>query len=242
MTTKVALVTGGSRGIGRAIVAELVDAGLTVAFTWCSNRDAAAEVEREHPGRAVAFQLDLAERARPDALVAEVEAGLGPVEALVNNAAIERHQLLAMTTDASWDEMMDINLGGPFRCTRAALRTMVGRRRGAIVNIASLSALRGVAGHSAYAAAKAGLVAMTRCVAREMGRRGIRVNAVVPGYVATDLTAGLSTESVAVLREHECLPPGVQPRDVAGSVRFLLSAAAAGITGQILTVDAGTSA
>jgi len=138
MTQRVALVTGGSRGIGRAIVAELVDAGLTVAFTWCSNRDAAAEVERERPGRAVAFQLNLAERARPDALVAEVEAGLGPVEALVNNAAIERHQLLAMTTDASWDEMMDVNLGGPFRCSRAVLRSMVGRRRGAIVNIASL--------------------------------------------------------------------------------------------------------
>lgn len=241
MTAKVALVTGGSRGIGRAIVGELVDAGLTVAFTWRSDRDAAAEVAGSHPERAVAFQLDLADRARPDVLVEEVESRLGPIEVLVNNAAIERHELLAMTSDASWDEMLDVNLGGPFRCTRAVLRRMVGRRRGAIVNIASLSALRGVAGHSSYAAAKAGLVAMTRCVAREMGRRGIRVNAVVPGYVPTDLTADLSAEAVALLRAPECLAAGVSPRDVAGAVRFLASDASAGMTGQILTVDAGTS-
>ncbi len=242
MTARVGLVTGGSRGIGRAVVGELVEAGMTVAFTWRSDRTAASEVEDAHPGRAVAFQLDLADRARPDELVEEVESGLGPIEVLVNNAAIERHELLAMTSDASWDEMLDVNLSGPFRCTRAVLRRMVGRRRGAIVNVASLSALRGVAGHSSYAAAKAGLVAMTRCVAREMGRRGIRVNAVVPGFVPTDLTADVSPEAVALLRAPECLSRGVTPADVAAAVRFLACDGAAGITGQILTVDAGTSA
>jgi 3-oxoacyl-[acyl-carrier protein] reductase len=189
-----------------------------------------------------AVQLDLRDRERPARLVAEVEETLGPILALVNNAGIQRSELLAMTSDDSWEQVVDTNLGGAFRCMREVLRAMVGRRRGSIVNIASLSALHGVAGHAAYAASKAGLVAMTRCVAREMGRRSIRVNAVVPGYVATGMTAGLSEQAVAALRSGECLRRGTPAEAVADAVAFLVSEQAASITGQILTVDAGTTA
>jgi 3-oxoacyl-[acyl-carrier protein] reductase len=238
----IALVTGGGRGIGRAIAGRLLADGWTVAVTWRSQRDAAAELEAAHPGAARAFQLDLCDRERPARLVAEVEDQLGPILALVNNAGVQRSELLAMTSDDAWDEVVDTNLGGAFRCTREVLRAMVGRRRGSIVNIASLSALHGVAGHAAYAASKAGLVAMTRCVAREMGRRSIRVNAVVPGYVATDMTAGLSEQAVAALRSRECLRRGTPAGAVADAVAFLVSERAASITGQVLTVDAGTTA
>jgi 3-oxoacyl-[acyl-carrier protein] reductase len=241
-STPTVLVTGGSRGIGRAVVEVLVEEGLRVAFTWRSDEAAARAVEAAADGRATAFQLDLGDRKRPAALVAEIEERLGPVEGLVNNAGVQRSALLALTSDAAWDEVLDVNLGGAFRCCRAVLKGMVSRRRGAIVNVASLSALRGVAGQASYAASKAGLLALTRCLAREMGKRGVRVNAVVPGFVATDMTASLPPAAVAGLRAGESLAAGVDAAAVARAVAFLLSDRAASITGQSLVVDAGVSA
>jgi 3-oxoacyl-[acyl-carrier protein] reductase len=236
------LVTGGSRGIGRAVVETLTaEAAHAVAFTWHRDEAAARAVETASGGRARAFHLDLADRARPDELVEEVEAAVGPLDGLVNNAGLRREALLALTSDAEWDAVVDVNLGGVFRCCRAVLKGMVVRRRGAIVNVASLSALRGVAGQAAYAAAKAGLLGMTRSLAREVGRRGIRVNAVVPGFVATAMTADVPAEKAQALRAMECLPQGVEPADVAAAVAFLLSDRAAAITGQALVVDAGAS-
>ena len=237
----VALVTGGGRGIGRAIVEALLADGWRVALTWRAEEAAARAVEAAAGGRARAFPLDLADRRRPEALVDEVEAALGPLAGLVNNAGLLRESLLALTSDADWEAVLDANLGGAFRCCRAALRGMVARRRGAIVNVASLSALRGVAGQAAYAAAKAGLLGMTRSLAREVGRRGIRVNAVVPGFVATAMTADVPAEKARALRAMECLPRGVEAADVAAAVAFLLSDRAAAITGQALVVDAGAS-
>jgi 3-oxoacyl-[acyl-carrier protein] reductase len=245
------LVTGGSRGIGRAVVEALAaapaagggaGAGAAVAFTWCSREAAAREVEQATAGRARAFHLDLRDRARPDDLIAEVEAALGPVEGLVNNAGERREALLAMMSDDDWEAVLDVNLGGLFRCCRAALRGMLVRRRGAIVNLASLSALHGVAGQAAYAASKAGILGLTRALAREVGKRQVRVNAVVPGFVATDLTAGVPAAAAAALRSGECLPGGVSVGAVAEAVLFLLSDRAAAITGQTLVVDAGASA
>ncbi|HEX4498867.1 MAG TPA: SDR family oxidoreductase [Thermoanaerobaculia bacterium] len=234
------LITGGSRGLGRAMVEALAAApDARVAFTWNADEAAAREVAAATGARA--FQLDLRDRTRPDDLVAEVESALGPLEALVNNGGLRRESLLAMTSDDDWEAVLDTNLGGLFRCCRAVLRGMMTRRRGAIVNVSSLSALHGVAGQGAYAASKAGILGLTRSLAREAGKRGVRVNAVVPGFVATDLTAGLPEAAIAHLRAGECLARGVAPADVAQAVRFLLSDAAAAITGQTLVVDAGAS-
>lgn len=237
------LVTGGGRGLGRAIV-ELLAAETAdpVAFTWNSDETAAREVEEAAGGRARAFRLDLADRGRPDDLLAEIEEALGPVSGLVNNAGLRRESLLALTSDEDWDAVLETNLGGLFRCCRAVLRGMMVRRRGAIVNVSSLSALHGVAGQAAYAASKAGILGMTRSLAREVGKRGVRVNAVIPGFVATDLTAGLPEAAVAHLRAGECLPGGTSARAVAEAVLFLLSDRASAITGQSLVVDAGASA
>jgi 3-oxoacyl-[acyl-carrier protein] reductase len=236
------LVTGGSRGIGRAIVEALVAEGHSVAFTWNAGEAAARAVEEAAHGQARAFRLDLLDRDRPDDLVAEVEEALGPVAGLVNNAGIRRESLLAMTSDADWDAVVDTNLGGLFRCCRAVLRGMMVRRRGGIVNVASLSALHGVAGQAAYAASKAGLLGLTRSLAREVGKRNVRVNAVVPGFVPTDLTADVPPAAVEALRAGECLPGGVKVESVAAAVLFLLSDRAASITGQSIVVDAGASA
>lgn len=236
------LVTGGTRGIGRAVVEALLADGRTVAFTWNGSEGVAREIESTSSGRARAFRLDLGDRGRPDDLVAEVEEALGPVAGLVNNAGLRRESLLAMTPDADWDAVVDVNLGGLFRCCRAVLRGMMVRRKGSIVNISSLSALHGVSGQAAYAASKAGILGLTRSLAREVGKRGVRVNAVVPGFVPTDLTAGLPEPAVQMLRAGECLPGGVTAQNVADSILFLLSDRASAITGQTLVVDAGASA
>jgi 3-oxoacyl-[acyl-carrier protein] reductase len=213
-----------------------------VAFTWRSDETPAKELSAASAGLATPFHLDLADRQRIVGLVAEIEETVGPISGLVNNAGMQRSELLAMTTDASWDEILDVNLGGAFRCSREVLRSMVRRRHGAIVNIASLSAMHGVPGHSSYAAAKAGLIAMTRCVAREMGRRNIRVNVVVPGFVATDMTADLPEAAISQLRAGEVLKGGTSAAAVAQTVLFLLSERAAAITGQTIVIDAGTTA
>jgi 3-oxoacyl-[acyl-carrier protein] reductase len=236
------LVTGGSRGIGRATVEALVKAGWTVAFTYRSDAEAAHAVESACEGRARSFLLDLKDREGPQRVAAEIEASIGPIDGLVNNAGLRRDALLAMTPDSDWDEVLDVNLGGAFRCCRAVLPKMMHRRRGAIVNVSSLAAVAGLSGATAYAASKAALLGLTRSLAREVGRRGVRVNAVLPGFVATDMTSALPEATVGMLRAHECLPRGTSAADVGHTVAFLLSEGAAAITGQALLVDAGTSA
>jgi 3-oxoacyl-[acyl-carrier protein] reductase len=244
--TGTVLVTGGSRGIGHAVVEALAATAAAaggweaVAFTYRSDAAAAAALAAATGARA--FSLDLADRSRPDDLLAEIEAVLPPVGGLVNNAGLLRESLLALTSDADWDAVVDGNLGGLFRCCRAVLRGMMTRRRGAIVNVASLSAFHGVAGQAAYAASKAGTLGLTRSLAREVGKRNVRVNAVVPGFVATDMTAGLAPAAIQSLRAGECLPGGVAAAAVAEAVLFLLSDRASAITGQALVVDAGASA
>ncbi len=238
----VALVTGGSRGIGRAIVETLLGDGWTVAFTYRRDETAARAIEAAAAGRARGVVLDLRDRDRPDSLVHEIEDALGPIDALVNNAGVRRESLLAMTPDRDWDEIMDVNLAGAFRCCRAVLPKMMHRRRGTIVNVSSLSAVSGVAGQTAYAASKSALLGMTRALAREVGKRGIRVNAVLPGFVATDMTVALPPAAVQALRSHECLARGTSPADIANLIAFLVSERAAAITGQAIAIDAGTSA
>ena len=242
MSAGVVLVTGGSRGIGRALVSALVKEGRRVAFTYCSGEAAARDLEAACNGLAKAWQFDLGDRPRPGTMVPEIEAALGPVVGLVNNAAIRRDELLAATSDADWDAVIDANLGGAFRCCRAVLPQMISRRAGSIVNVSSLTAVRGVAGQAAYGATKAGLIGMTKSLARELGRRNIRVNAVVPGLVMTEMIADTPPEKLKALRAIEALPSGTSPEDVAAMIAFLLSDRAAAITGQSFLVDAGSTA
>jgi 3-oxoacyl-[acyl-carrier protein] reductase len=238
----VVLVTGGSRGIGRALVRALVAEGRPVAFTYRNGEAAARALEAECGGRAKAWHFELGDRSRPGIIVPEIEGALGAIEGLVNNAAIRRDQLLAATPDADWDAVIDVNLGGSFRCCRAVLPKMISRRSGSIVNVSSLTAVRGVAGQAAYGAAKAGLIGMTKSLARELGKRNIRVNAVVPGLVMTEMIADTPPDRLSELRAIEALPRGTTPEDVAAMIVFLLSDRAAAITGQAFLVDAGSTA
>jgi len=236
------LITGGSRGIGRALVRALAAEGRRVAFTYRDEEAAARKVEAECGGLAKAWRFDLADRPRPGTLVPEIEDVLGAIEGLVNNAAIRKDQLLAAIPDADWDAVIDANLGGAFRCCRAVLPKMITRRAGSIVNVSSLTAIRGVAGQAAYGAAKAGLIGMTKSLARELGKRNIRVNAVVPGLVMTEMIADTPPERLRELRAIEALPSGTSPDDVAAMIAFLLSDRARAITGQAFLVDAGSTA
>lgn len=242
MNGAVALVTGGSRGIGRAIVDALVADGWRVAFTSRSIGDATAAVEAALGGAARAFALDLTDRDGPDRVVRHVTDAMGPIAALVNNAGLRHDALLAMTRDEDWDALVETNQGGVFRCCRAVLPGMIHQRGGVIVNVSSLGAVAGVSGQAAYAASKAAVLGLTRALAREMGRRHIRVNAVLPGYVPTEMTADLSPAVIEKLRATECLPRGTSAADVAALVAFLASPRAAAITGQAVCVDAGASA
>ena len=239
---RVALVTGGSRGIGRSVVRLLAADGWTVAFTWREREDEARRLAEELRGAARPFRFDLCDRARAGTLLLEVEEQVGPIAGLVNNAGMRRDGLLATLADDAWDEILDANLGGAFRLCRAALPQMLPRRGGAIVNVSSLTAIHGLGGQAAYGAAKAGLLGLTRSLAREVGTRGIRVNAVIPGFVPTDMVADIPPERVKALRAAETLPAGVTADSVAGAIAFLLSDRAASITGQAFVVDAGMTA
>ena len=235
----VALVTGGSRGIGRAIVQALAADGWRVAFTWREREAEARRLAEELGDAARPFRFDLLDRARPGSLIVEVEDQVGPIAGLVNNAGVRRDGLLAALPDAAWDEVIDANLGGVFRCCRAVIPRMISRRAGAIVNVSSLTAVHGLAGQAAYGAAKAGILGLTRSLAREVGSRGIRINTVVPGFVPTEMVADVGPEQVKALRSAEALPGGVTVASVADAVAFLLSDRAASITGQTLVIDAG---
>jgi 3-oxoacyl-[acyl-carrier protein] reductase len=234
------LVTGGSGGLGRAVVEVLRRDGVRVEFTYNVNADGARALAEATGARA--WRLELRDLEGFANLLAAIEGDGGTIDGLVNGAGVRGEVLLAMTSDADWERLLDINLGGVFRACRAIIPGMVTNRRGAIVNIVSLGALHGVAGQAAYAAAKAGIVGMTRALAREVGRRGVRVNAVAPGYVPTGMTGGLPDAVVETLRRGECLSQGVTPRSVAETVTFLLSDRAESITGQCLVVDAGITA
>jgi 3-oxoacyl-[acyl-carrier protein] reductase len=242
MSLGTVLVTGASGGLGRTIVERLVQSGARVAFTYRTGETAARELAAQAPERMRCHALDLRQAGAAEDLVARVEQELGPLDGLVNNAGIRRDALLGLMRDEDWNEVLDVNLAGAFRCCRAVLPGMIRRRGGSIVNVSSLSAIHGVAGQAAYAAAKAGLLGMTRSLAREVGRRNVRVNAVAPGLLATGLTSDLPAERIRALRAHECLPAGVDAGCVAETVAFLLSPGSASITGQCLVVDAGASA
>ena len=237
-----ALVTGASRGIGAAIARSLAGDGWPVGVNYRADSEGAqavvAEIERTG-GRAVALQADVADPRAAEQLFTELESHYqAPVLVLVNNAGISRDDLTPSLGDEQWSAVLDTDLSGPFRLTRRALKPMLRARSGRIVNISSVVGLRANAGQANYAAAKAGLIALTKTAAIEVARRGITVNAVAPGWIDTEMTAGVSGELLSAVPARRA----GTPEEVAACVRFLVSEEASYVTGAVLSVDGGLAA
>jgi 3-oxoacyl-[acyl-carrier protein] reductase len=242
LSGKIALITGGSRGIGRAVAIRLAQGGAKIAFNYRGNHEAAQEVLGELKGggaHAMAVAGDVAVAADVDRVVKATIEAFGQIDILVNNAGITRDNLLLRMTEEDWDAVLDTNLKSTFLVTKTVLRGMLRQRSGRIVNITSVSGLLGNAGQSNYAASKAGMIGFTRSVAREVASRGITVNAVAPGFIETDIWAGVSDEARKTILAMAPLGTIGRPEDVAEAVAFLASDAGRYITGQTLNVDGG---
>ena len=230
---KNALVTGASRGLGRAIAAELAGAGASVVLSYRTGAEEAQALAAEIGGRAVQADVSEADSARE--LVEEA----GDLDIIVNNAGVTRDGLLVRMSDEDWDTVIDTNLSSCFYTCRAAVRGMMKKRAGAIVNISSIVGIHGNWGQTNYAASKAGIIGFTKALARELGSRNVRANVVVPGYVKTRLTDVLPEDATQSMLQNTPLGRLGDPEDVAGAVRFLCSEEAAFITGAVLLVDGG---
>ena len=235
---RVAMVTGGARGIGKAIAAALAAGGARVAVVdldLASAEATAAEVG----GGAKGFQANVAVAAEVEAVVAAIERDLGPIDILVNNAGITRDNLLARLSEADWDAVLGVNLKAAFLTMKTVTRGMMKRRSGRVINIASVVGVVGNKGQANYSASKAGLLGLTKTVAKELASRNVLVNAVAPGFIETDMTAALPPEARQALSAQIALGRLGTPADIAGVVAFLASEGASYITGQVIVVDGG---
>ena len=239
---KTAIVTGGSRGLGRAVCLELAAGGANVVLCYAGNEAAAQETVRavEALGaKALAVRCDVSDAAQAEELVAAAAEAFGRVDILVNNAGITRDNLLMRMSEADFDAVIAANLKGAFLCMKAVSRLMLKQRYGRIVNLSSVVGLRGNAGQVNYAASKAGVIGMTKSLAKELASRGVTVNAVAPGFIETDMTAALPEAARTAAQNGIPMSRLGAPEDVAKAVGFLASDDAAYITGQVLAVDGG---
>jgi 3-oxoacyl-[acyl-carrier protein] reductase len=241
---KIALVTGGTRGIGRAIVLELASGGADVAFTYRSSANLVESLVSEVNAlgrRALAIEADATSMKSAVEVIEKTVAEFKRLDILVNNAGITKDNLLLRMNEEDWDSVIETNLKSVFNYTKAAARTMMGQRFGKIINLSSVVGLKGNAGQSNYSASKAGIIGFTKSIAKELASRNILVNAVAPGYIDTDMTAALTEEQRKAVAETIPLKRAAKPEEVAKVVLFLASSYADYITGQVISVDGGMS-
>jgi len=239
---RIAIVTGGSRGIGKGISLELAKRGATVVVNYNSNGDAAKAVVTEiegNGGTAMAFQADVSNEAQVNALFKAVTSEYGKIDILVNNAGITRDNVIMLMKPEDFDDVINTNLRSTWLCSKMAVRSMMRKRYGRVINITSVSGIMGQAGQTNYSASKAGIIGLTKSLAREVGARGITVNAVAPGFVLTDLTKDLPEDLTAQLKDFIPLGRWGEVQEVANAVAFLASDQASYITGTVLNVDGG---
>ena len=239
---KIALVTGASRGIGAAIARDFAAHGATVIVNYRSNQEAADQVVAEISeagGQALAMQADVSDFDQASAMIKDVKKQFGRLDILVNNAGTTRDNVIMMMKEADWDLVINTNLKSAWNCSRAAARIMMRQRSGRIINISSVAGISGNAGQSNYSASKAGMIGLTKSLAREIGPRGVTVNAIAPGFVPTDLTNAIIAEIGETIVEMTSLRRLGTPEDVAHLATFLASDRASFITGQTIAVDGG---
>ena len=244
MENRVALVTGGSRGIGKSICLELAEAGYDIVTCYTSKSAEAEETVaacKAFGVNAAAYQANVANEADVTALFAQLKAQFGRIDVLVNNAGITKDDLLLRMSEEAFMQVIDVNLKGAFLCCKAASKMMLKNKYGRIINISSVVGLGGNAGQANYAASKAGLIGLTKTIAKELGGKGITANAVAPGFIQTDMTDQLSEEAQNFWEERIPRKRLGKPEDVAAAVRFLASEEADYISGQVLAVDGGMS-